>query len=170
MRTSRVTMAAVAAAAALTLAMPIKATAAPDPLAYADRATGYSSAEFAGEVRSILADPRSWGESYAGMRVILTTTDTIYRYCAYTDRSCALANRTVLIRLDNWMRATPEWLQQSTLAEYRAYVINHEVGHLLGYIHVECPAPGKPAPIMQPQTLGLMGCIPNGWAFPSGRQ
>lgn len=171
MKTSRVTMAAVAMAAALTLAMPIRADAAPWPMAYADRATGFSSAAFAAEVRAILADRRSWRADYTGMRIILTTADETWRYCAYTDRSCALANNTALILIDRWLHATPEYLELSTLAAYRAYVINHEVGHLLGYIHMDCPAPAEPAPIMQPQTQGLLGCLPNSWPYPTkGRQ
>jgi hypothetical protein len=52
-----------------------------------------------------------------------------------------------------------------TLEEYRASVINHEVGHFLGFDHMKCPGPGQLAPVMNTQTTELDGCRPNPYPF-----
>lgn len=56
----------------------------------------------------------------------------------------------------------------ATVAEYRQYVINHEVGHALGFSHLQCgcadeAACSKDACIMQQQTHGTQGCQPTSW-------
>jgi hypothetical protein len=42
------------------------------------------------------------------------------------------------------------------LGSYRQYVVNHEVGHGIGYArHQPCPSDGALAPVMMQQTLSL---------------
>lgn len=52
-----------------------------------------------------------------------------------------------------------------SLKDYRVYVINHEVGHILGKEHVKCPCKTKKcaslAPVMNQATLGNGYCRPN---------
>jgi hypothetical protein len=140
-------------------------------------------AGFAAAVESTLADPRSWGsggrmsfqrvglgEANAGsfdFKVSLVSPGSMERYCpgvgtgGYT--SCRYGNRAV-INLARWATAVPHY--EGDIATYRPYVVNHEVGHVLGNGHVDCPGPGQLAPVMQQQTLGLQGCVKNAWPFP----
>jgi hypothetical protein len=61
------------------------------------------------------------------------------------------------------MRGTPRF--DGPLAEYRALIVNHEVGHWRGHGHETCPGPGRPAPAMMQQTDRLRGCVANAWAY-----
>jgi hypothetical protein len=137
---------------------------------------------FAAAVDATLADPASWtGQgSYSLQRVDRAEVDFVIRLAtpATVDRVCATAGldtrgyvscragNLVMINLDRWLRAVPEY--RGDVALYRHYVINHEVGHQLGYGHQACPGRGRPAPVMQQQTFGLNGCLPNGWPFVAG--
>ncbi|WP_331460995.1 DUF3152 domain-containing protein [Micromonospora tarapacensis] len=146
--------------------------------------TGQDPAAFAADVDAVLADPRSWigsGELRvqrvdavtADFTVYLATPLTSEAMCAegglstegYT--SCRLPGK-VIINLARWLEAVPDY--GASLEVYRAYVINHEVGHEFGEGHEACPAPGRPAPVMQQQTYGLEGCVANAWPILDGHR
>jgi hypothetical protein len=143
---------------------------------------GQTPRVFAGAVDATLASSSGWigtrrwslqrvDRDDASFVIRLATPGTVDRVCATagldTDGyvSCR-AGRFVMINLDRWLRGVPEYL--GDVALYRHYVINHEVGHQLGYGHQSCPARGRLAPVMQQQTLGLKGCRPNGWPLVTG--
>ncbi|WP_230860463.1 DUF3152 domain-containing protein [Actinoplanes aureus] len=140
---------------------------------------------FAAQVRSILGDKRSWsgggrvrlqpvaGSDPADFTVYLATRDTAGQMCArggtniriggvpYT--SCRASGKAI-INLDRWRGSARPYVQAGVdLATYRQYVINHEVGHELGYRHQGCPKAGTPAPVMVQQTITLRGCVPFAW-------
>lgn len=131
---------------------------------------------FAGVVLDVLNDDRGWGadgsisfaiESDPDLTIMLATPGTVDDLCAplatngYT--SCRVGN-DVILNVDRWAGATDDFLAAGgTVDQYREYLINHEVGHFLGYGHeLECGADGT-APVMMQQTLDLRGCEPNGW-------
>jgi hypothetical protein len=138
---------------------------------------------FASAVASTLGDPRSWGKggqmsfqrvgadaAAAGefeFKVSLVSPGHMETYCpgvgtgGYT--SCRYGDRAV-INLARWATAVPDY--QGDIATYRRYVVNHEVGHVLGHGHEPCPGTGQRAPVMQQQTLGLDGCEKNAWPYP----
>ncbi|WP_433387904.1 DUF3152 domain-containing protein [Micromonospora sp. KLBMP9576] len=148
-----------------------------------EQGAGQDAAAFAATVDEVLADRRSWIASEqlrvqrvaeaadADFTVYLATADTSERMCAegglrtegYT--SCRLPGQ-VIINLARWLEAVPDY--GAPLELYRAYVVNHEVGHEFGEQHQACPAPGEPAPVMQQQTYGLDGCAANAWPYVDG--
>ena len=120
-------------------------------------------------------------------RVSLTAPLTIREFCGYTievEVSCfnPLQERTY-INVARWTRGAHSF--EGDIVTYRQYLINHEVGHAIGYPHHDpCPADGVPAPIMMQQSLSVRNsdiralegpesyapdndftCSHNGWPF-----
>ncbi|GAA4571119.1 hypothetical protein GCM10023176_31150 [Micromonospora coerulea] len=147
---------------------------------------------FGDAVQTALAGPGSWVDSGqlrlqrvptgAGhdFTIYLATASTAGRMCLaggidirvggrpYT--SCRASGK-VIINLDRWRLSVPHLVKAKLpLERYRLYVINHEVGHELGQHHERCPGAGRPAPVMQQQTLFLNGCTPNPWPYVEGRR
>ena len=65
----------------------------------------------------------------------------------------------VYLNAGNW-NAPPAAFTGSR-AMYRRYLVNHEVGHVLGLGHEECTTPNAPAPIMMQQSRGTGACFPD---------
>ncbi|KQS99925.1 hypothetical protein ASG23_09965 [Cellulomonas sp. Leaf395] len=132
---------------------------------------------FAATVMATLNDPRGWGadgslsfartDGDAELRVILASPTTVDVLCAPLDTegevSCGTNGRAVL-NLRRWVLATDEYAADKVA--YRQYLVNHEVGHLLGHRHEGCPGAGQRAPLMQQQSYRAAPCTPNPWPFP----
>lgn len=139
---------------------------------------GVDGPEFARQVMATLNDPRGWGhdgsvsfartqDEAADINITLASPATTDRLCAPVNTggtvSCGRVGFAVLNAV-RWAQGAEPFLEGGgTVADYRHYLVNHEVGHVLGHPHVRCPAPGAIAPIMLQQTLTLQGCEPNGW-------
>ncbi|WP_460447428.1 DUF3152 domain-containing protein [Angustibacter aerolatus] len=132
---------------------------------------------FADAVMATLNDPRSWGhggrmtfartDGRADITVVLASPDTSARLCrplvTRGRLSCSIGGRAVLTSY-RWALATPEF---DSVAQYRQYVVNHEVGHALGHHHEFCGERGELAPVMQQQTKQVAPCRPNAWPHPT---
>lgn len=136
--------------------------------------------EFSDMVFSTLNDPRGWPRAGAvfqeadgtdpnacSMTLTLAAADQMTSFSTECsdEYSCRVGN-DVIINIDRWNNATEGWRNAGgTVERYRTMVINHEVGHRLGHLDNEltCPAVNQPAPLMQQQSMDLLGCVPNEW-------
>jgi hypothetical protein len=128
-------------------------------------------------VEATLADSRSWiatGEhafqrvdTDGDVRVLLATPTTTDELCAPLrtrgEVSCRNGKQVVL-NAKRWHHGIEGY--GTDLDGYRQYLVNHEMGHALGFSHVDCPGAGERAPVMLQQSYGLDGCTPNPWPYP----
>lgn len=141
------------------------------------------------KVREVLNDPRGWNKygyeftehsnnekSSRILNIILVTADKAKRQCGSRlgGFSCYSPDENVIyLNLDNWMGKSASSLP---LDRYRTYVINHEVGHRLGFGHPAerncqtnsyCNAhKGAPGSVMIQMTRGpdwVAPCTENEW-------
>ena len=137
--------------------------------------TSYGGDEgFARLVSQTLANPKSWThnpqfafrrvdgtQGNPDFRVSLTSPMTVREGCGYEiplEASCYNpaygpdAQRRVFINEARWVRGAVPF--QGDIGSYRQYLINHEVGHAIGYQrHEPCPENGDLAPVMMQQTF-----------------
>ncbi|MER5771324.1 DUF3152 domain-containing protein [Streptomyces sp. NPDC001985] len=130
-------------------------------------------------VSDILGHPRGWTRDSAyGFQLVesgpvdftvkIATPGTTDRLCMVTtpaskgNVNCRV-HHDVVVNLKLWVRGSPRF--DGPPEAYRALIINHEVGHEIGRGHETCPGPGRPAPAMQQQIKGLLGCTSNAWPY-----
>ncbi|GIH04958.1 hypothetical protein Rhe02_30250 [Rhizocola hellebori] len=155
--------------------------------------TPWAPSGFASTVDQIIANPRGWtrsaespitnsdehmtaaswafqrvsGDDYS-VRVRLATPDTVDRLCGAAGvstrgvYSCRFGT-TLMINLRRWLNGATGF--PIDVPAYRHMVIDHEMGHYLGFDHMLCPGSGRLAPVMQTQTIALNGCTPNAYPF-----
>ncbi|MFG2521571.1 DUF3152 domain-containing protein [Streptomyces sp. NPDC048527] len=148
---------------------------------------GLDGALFAQAVQKTLNDDRSWahdgGRTFERISsgkpdfvITLASPGTTGVWCEKSgldttedNVSCdSAATDRVMINAYRWAQGSKTYGNKIHL--YRQMLINHEVGHRLGFNHVTCTKNGTLAPVMQQQTKFLtfdgITCKPNPWAFP----
>jgi Protein of unknown function (DUF3152) len=153
-----------------------------------EQGLGLDGALFAEAVQKTLNDNRSW--SHNGARtferihtgrpdfvITLASPGTTAVWCAKSgldttedNVSCdSAATERVMINAYRWAQGSKTFGDE--IHAYRQMLINHEVGHRLGYHHVTCETSGELAPVMQQQTKFLdhdgIHCLPNSWPYPA---
>jgi hypothetical protein len=129
---------------------------------------------FARMVEQTLANPKGWthdphfafvrvdqNQANPDFRISLTSPMTVREGCGYEfplETSCYNpvygpgAEPRVLINEARWVRGAVPF--EGDVGSYRQYVINHEVGHAIGYLrHESCDKAGGLAPVMMQQTF-----------------
>ncbi|MFJ3518206.1 MULTISPECIES: DUF3152 domain-containing protein [unclassified Streptomyces] len=145
-----------------------------------EEGSGVDPEAAARSVEAILGDPRGWTKDpkyafqlvAAGQPVDFTvkiatpkTTDSLCDVVTpelIGETNCSTGH-TVVVNLKRWQEGSPQF--SGSPEEYRALIINHEVGHELGRGHESCPGAGQPAPAMMQQIKGLNGCKSNAWPY-----
>ena len=140
---------------------------------FESRIEGVTSDQLAEQAIAILNDETGWVQSgftfehdpESELAVVLAEGAVVDELClpleTYGKVSCQ-NGPVVALNADRWRLAGDDW--DSTVEAYRIYLINHEVGHLIGLRHPleRCPTDSKISALMEPQTNNLDGCIGNG--------
>ncbi|MCX2969646.1 MULTISPECIES: DUF3152 domain-containing protein [Streptomyces] len=155
-----------------------------------EKGLGLDAELFARAVHTTINDERSW--AHDGRRsfvrvdsgpvdfvMTLASPATTAEWCAKSgldttvdNVSCdSAATERIMINAYRWGQGAPTY-GPDLIREYREMLINHEVGHRLGFGHVGCPEDGALASVMMQQTKTLTSgdrtCRPNAWPHPKG--
>lgn len=135
---------------------------------------------FAEAVLDTLNDPRGWnaadGSTFAwtdsdryDVRVVLASPGTTDELCLPLDTigelSCGIEG-TAVLNFKRWATGSSAW---ENTRRYRQYLVNHEVGHVIGHRHDLCAGEGEHATVMVQQTTTTSGCVPEPWPAPGAR-
>ncbi|MEV5430187.1 DUF3152 domain-containing protein [Streptomyces sp. NPDC052701] len=152
-----------------------------------EQGLGLDGELFAEAVHKTLNDDRGWAHNGArtferihsgrpDFVITLASPGTTADWCARSgldttvdNVSCdSAATERVMINAYRWAQGSKTYGDQ--IHAYRQMLINHEVGHRLGYSHVTCDKDGDLAPVMQQQTKFLdhdgIHCRANPWPYP----
>lgn len=131
---------------------------------------------------SIINDERSWGPKWSVVHTIDHADWSVSLESNIGPLSLtymAVEPRHTAFNLNNWTFVPGPLKGLYSVKDYRTYVINHELGHVLGHDHYKGPSGPKgplgpkaatAAPIMIQQTKGLKGFSKNVWPLNSEKK
>lgn len=156
----------------------------PRPLRYVvkvEAGLDISPDQAATEIADILAAPRGWSRNPAfafqlvgagqphDLTFRIATAGTADALCwegihqdTQGEYNCEVPGG-VVVNLKRWVEGSPMF--DGPIHDYRALIINHEMGHFLQYTHSTCAGKGQLAPVMMQQIKGLHGCVANAWPY-----
>ena len=121
-------------------------------------------------IQNTLSDKRSWKFNFLydkknpNFLIILSKARTINNICGFSNLSCAdRSNNIIYINYSRWLNGAKK--SGLSLIDYRKYLINNEVGHILGLNHYKRKK-NKKVPIMYQSTLGIYDSLPNCYPLP----
>ncbi len=142
-------------------------------VAFLSQVPDVTSAELESPALAILNAPTGWVQSgftfvaddASELLVVLAEGSRVDELCLplETFGSVSCQNGSVVaLNADRWRRGGRDW--DSTVEAYRVYLVNHEVGHLIGLRHPadRCPVGEGLSAVMEPQTNNLVTCAGNG--------
>jgi hypothetical protein len=132
-------------------------------------------AHVAREVHRILIHRRGWeridrvrftrvASRRAEVDIVLATGATTDRLCAPLETNGKLScyqSGVIVLNARRWFAGARTYGKD--LANYRRYLVSHEMGHHLGHPHERCPSRRAIAPVMLQQTKYLRGCRIGPW-------
>lgn len=126
-------------------------------------------------VQATLDDPRGWAsfgrnnfslvptDADGQLKIILASPATVDSLCGASETKgkwdCRIGDKIVL-NSDRWFYMTPTY---SALPDYRAFMVNRQIGFWLGQQATTCKSKGAKAPVMADQSQNLGGCVANPW-------
>ena len=139
---------------------------------------------------SIINDERSWGPKWSVVHSMDKADWSVSLESNIGPLSLtymAVEPRHTAFNLNNWTFVPDPLKGLYSVKDYRTYVINHELGHVLGHDHYKGPIGSKllastaapysskllastAAPIMIQQTKGLKGFSKNVWPLSSEKK
>ncbi|WP_053758647.1 DUF3152 domain-containing protein [Streptomyces sp. AS58] len=152
-----------------------------------EKGLGLDAELFADAVQQTLNDDRSWAHDGArtferihsgspDFVITLASPGTTADWCSRSGLDTTIDNvscdsastERVMINAYRWAQGSETYGDK--IHAYRQMLINHEIGHRLGYSHVTCDKDGDLAPVMQQQTKFLehdgIRCKANPWPYP----
>jgi len=146
-------------------------------VAFRSEISDVETSELRTTAMTILNDDAGWNRSgftfvaddASDLVVVLAEGARVDELCLplETFGSVSCQNGTIVaLNADRWRLGGRDW--DSTVDAYRIYLVNHEVGHLIGLRHPQdrCPSGESVSAVMEPQTNNLVSCAGNGIPLP----